>query len=97
MTELTISEFPHDPPDGYSYSFEWFNKTIIAIWLNHHQVYDYNLGKPVSTIWGFYHSKRKEYYAPINSAKKGNLVDIQSTTPYTSMQVSLTPLEKCFL
>ena len=96
MTELTISEFPHTPPKGYSYSFQQFSRTLIAIWLSHHTLYDYNLGKPVQTIWGFYSPKRKEYYAPINASKKGKPVDILSTTPYTAMQVNLNPLEAAF-
>jgi hypothetical protein len=92
-----ISEFPHTPPKGYSYSFGWFNKTIIAIWLMHHQQYDYNLGKPIKTIWGFYSPKKKVYYAPINSTKKGSVVDIRLTRPYTAMQIKLNPLEEAFL
>ncbi len=96
MTELTISDFPHTPPEGYSYVFRQFNQTLISIWLRHHQVYDYNLGKPVQTIWGFYHSKKREYYAPINSTKKGKVVSIDQTRPYTAMPVYISPLEAAF-
>lgn len=97
MTELTISNFPHTPPKGYSYYFQQFSRTLIAVWLTHHALYDYNLGKPVKTIWGFYSPKRKEYYAPINASKKGSAIDIRRTTPYTAMQLNLNPLEAALL
>jgi len=70
---------------------------LIAIWLRHHKVYDYNLGKSVKSIWGFYSPKKREYYAPINSSKTGAVVNIQNTTPYTAMPIQLTTLEKCFI
>lgn len=97
MTDLTISDFPHTPPDGYTYEFEEVNRSLIGIWLRHQQVYDYNLGKSVRSIWGFYHPKRKEYYAPINSTKKGDVVPISQTRPYTAMQLKITPLEAAFV
>ncbi len=97
MTELTIYDFPHNPPEGYSYEFRQHNTRIISIWLRHHQFYNYKLGESIKTIWGFYSSKKNEYYAPINSSKIGAKVNITHTRPYTAMQIKLTPLEAAFL
>lgn len=90
-----IPEFPHKAPKGYSYETKSFKRNVVSIWLNHHAVYDYNLGKSVSTIWGFYNLKTKSYYAPVNKLKMGKEVNIQDTTPYTAMPLHLTILEKC--
>lgn len=93
QTSLTL-EFPHNPPEGYSYQFEQHKRGIISIWLLHHRRYVFrNDDQPVRTIWGFYHTKTRQYHAPINSNKVGKEVDIESTTPYTSMQLHLNPLE----
>lgn len=96
MIESTIFKFHHTPPKGYSYEFEKFNSSLIAIWLHHSYPYSYTT-KLVKSIWGFYSPQKREYYAPINSSKCGSKVDIRNTTPYTAMQVNLTPLEKCFV
>lgn len=92
-----IIDFPHIPPDGYSYEYENFNKSLIAIWLRCHRQFDYNLGKPTRTIWGFYSSKKREYYAPINSSKCGNKVSIKDTSNYSAMPLMLSPLERAFV
>jgi hypothetical protein len=92
-----INKFPHKPPNGYCYKFEKFNSKLIAIWLHHNCNYDYKLGKPIKTIWGFFSPTKNEYYSPINSSKVGSIVDINQTTPYTAMQINLTPLEVAFL
>lgn len=92
-----LIEFPHKPPKGYSYEFEDFKKNIISVWMKHHIRYDYNLGKPVSTIWGFYNTKTKQYHCPINSDKVGIIVNIKNTTAYTAMQPKKTSLEMCFV
>lgn len=89
-------DFPHTAPEGYSYEFEEFNTRLVSIWMRHHCSYDYNLGKSVRTIWGFYSPKKREYYAPINATKCGDSVDIGQTTPYSAMIVKLTPLERAF-
>lgn len=96
MKELMICDFPHDPPEGYSYEYEKFNTRMISIWLRCHRKFDYNLGKTTKTIWGFYSPNKKEYYAPVNSTKVGKKVDIQNTRNYTAMPLNLTPLEACF-
>jgi hypothetical protein len=96
MIESMMFEFPHTAPEGYSYEFEQFSARFISIWLIHSFPYSYT-NKPVRSIWGFYSPKKKEYYAPINSSKVGDKVDIKDTRNYTAMQLNLTPLEKCFV
>jgi hypothetical protein len=96
MIESTTFDFPHTAPESYSYEFEEFNSRFISIWLVHSFPYSYT-SKRVRTIWGFYNFKKKEYYAPINSSKVGDKVDIKNTRNYTAMQILLTPLEKCFV
>lgn len=88
--------FPHKPPKGYSYEFSQHNTRLVAIWMCHHRSYSYAEGKSVRSIWGFYSPKKREYYAPINSSKCGDKVNISNTTPYTAMQIKLSPLEDCF-
>jgi hypothetical protein len=95
-TDLTICDFPHTPPEGYSYEFEEFNTRLTSIWLLCHHRFDYNLGKPTRTIWGFYSPKKREYYAPINSSKCGDKVDIDNTRSYTAIPIKRTALEAAF-
>jgi hypothetical protein len=89
-------EFPHNPPDGYSYEFTEFNTRLVSIWLIHSLPYSYTT-KRVKSIWGFYSPKKQEYYAPINSKKVGSKVDIKNTRNYTAMPLNITPLEAAFL
>ena len=77
-------EFPHSAPEGYSYEKTDFKRNIIAIWIRNHTTFDYNLGKSVSCIWGFYNTKTKEYFAPLNSKTVGQCVNIENTTPYSA-------------
>lgn len=93
-----IIELPYHPPDGYSYDFEMFNSKYIRINLRHHAKYDYNLGKPVSTIYGFFHMKTKNYHSPINSKIVGKSISPSEFTAYSMMKKpSLTPLEEAFV
>jgi len=92
-----IPEFPHKPPKGYSYEQRQFQRNIVGIWINFERHFDYNLGDPVSCIWGFYNTKTKQYHAPINSSKVGNVVSIDNTTPYSAMVPKQTPLESAFV
>ena len=92
-----IPEFPHKAPKGYSYEFEKYNTRTIRIMLCHHRKYDYNLGKKVATVWGFYSPKKQVYYAPINATSIGKEVRIENTTAYTSMPLKRTALEECFV
>lgn len=96
VSSVTI-EFPHKAPKGYSYEFAEFKKNTVAIWLHHSAVYDYNLGKPVRTIWGFFNSKTKKYHLPTNSSTIGSVVNINDTTPYSAMIPKQTPLESAFV
>lgn len=95
MTQtLQTLEFPHSPPEGYSYQFQQHNASTLSIWLLHHRRYVFcDDDQPVRTIWGFYKPKQSKYYAPINSNKIGKEVDIEFTTPFTAMQLNLNPLE----
>jgi len=90
-------EFPYEAPEGYSYEFTEFKKNTVAIWLLHSAPYDYNLGKPVRTIWGFFNSKTKQYHLPINSSTVGGVVDIENTTSYSAMQPKFNPLTAAFV
>jgi len=92
-----IEEFPHKAPEGYSYETESFKRNVISIWIRNHHEFSYNGGGSVRSIWGFYNSKTKSYYAPINSKTVGKQVNIDRTTPYTAMQLKQTPLESAFV
>ena len=89
-------DFPHQPPKGYSYEVTSFKRNFLAIWICNHGKFSYTNKTPKS-IWGFYQTKKGDYYAPINSSKSGDKVDISDTTPYSSMQLNLNPLERAFL
>ena len=95
LLELPPS-FPHEPPKGYSYEVTEHKRNLFAIWIINHGVFSYT-DTPPRSIWGFYNIKKQEYYAPINSAKPGDRVDIDNTRPYTSMQLNLNPLEAAFV
>lgn len=93
-----ILEFPHKPPTKeYSYEYEEFNTRMIRIWLCCSRRFDYNLGKPTKTVWGFYNSKKRVYYAPINAKTIGKEVNIEDTRNYTAMPIKQTSLEACFV
>jgi len=102
ITQLELPpDFPHEPPEGYSYYVREFKRNVVSIWLLHHTTYSYS-SDPVSTIWGFVKYKTTKrstthtYYAPINSNKIGKEVCITDTRPYTAMKINLTPLEAAF-
>lgn len=92
-----LTEFPHHPPKGMFYEQTEFQRNLIAIWIHFNYRFDYNNGKGVRCIWGFYNTKTKSYHAPINSSKCGNKVDIKDTTPYSAMQIKQTPLTAAFV
>jgi len=94
---LELLEKFNQAPKGYEYQTVQFKTNIVAIWLLCHRRFIYNGGSPTRTIWGFYNTKTKRFHSPINSTKSGNTVDINSTTPYTSMPLNLNPLEYAFL
>lgn len=93
-----IIDFPHEPPtDDHFYEQVCFKRNVNAIFLVYRPGYLFNDHLPHRTIWGFYNTKKRQYLAPINSKKPGKEVRIEDTTPYTSMQLNLNPLERAFL
>jgi len=90
-------KFPHKAPHNYHYEQFQFKRNITAIWICDDRHYDYNNGKPVRCIWGFYNSKTQQWHAPVNSSTIGDVVDPVRTTPYSAMQLKLNPLEACFV
>ena len=89
--------FPHTAPEGYGYETVQFKRNIVAVWLLCHRRFIYNAGAPTRTIWGFYNTKTKSYFAPVNSKTVGQEVKIEDTRNYTSMPIHLNPLEAAFI
>ena len=87
-------DFPHQPPAGYRYEAIRKNASTMSIWTVCNPGFVYNDGNDVRCIWGFYNTKTKTYYAPINSTKQGDLVNVNDTTPYTAMQLNLNGLQQ---
>lgn len=96
MDDIVISDFRHNPPEGYYYSFEEYASGVIRIWLHNTCKFDYNHGEETRTVWGFWKSKTNRFFAPKNSKQIGTQVSIKSTSKYTAMQINQTPLEACF-
>lgn len=88
------ADFPHHPPKGYSYEVKEFKRNYIAIWLRHRYQYVYN-SDLVSTIWGFYNTKKQQYHAPISAKRVGDTVAQDQTTPYTAMPLLKLALDEC--
>ncbi len=89
---LDSIEFPHKPPEGYSYETKQFKNNVVSIWLLHHYEYVYAT-QPVSTIWGFYNTKKRCYYSPATSSQQADTVDISQTTAYSAIIPQYNPLE----
>lgn len=92
MTELP-HDFPHTAPKNYRYEVIQSKTNLISIWTVYQPGFTYNGHDESHCIWGFYNTKKRTYYAPINSTKVGKEVDVNSTTPYTAMPLNLNPLE----
>ena len=92
-----IPQFTHKAPKGYSYEVEEFKRNVFSIWLRCHRQFDYNLGKPTRTIWGFYDYKKCQFYSPVNSKEIGKVVEFKNTRNYTAMPIKQTILESCFV
>lgn len=92
-----ITDFPHQAPKGMYYEQTDFKRNVVAIWIHYERQFDYNLGDPVRCIWGFYNTKTRTYYSPINSKSIGQSVDIRRTTPYSAMIPKQTPLEAAYV
>jgi hypothetical protein len=89
-------DFIHTAPKGYSYEVEQFKRNLLAIWIVNHGIFSYT-DTPPRSIWGFWDSKKQQYYAPVNAKTKGKVVDINDTRAYTAMQLNLNPLEAAFI
>ena len=87
------SDFPHKAPKGYRYETLQFKRNVISIWTVYQRGFTYNGNAESHCIWGYYNTKTNTYHAPINSKQVGEVVDINSTTPYSAMQLKLNPLE----
>ena len=97
-----LNDFPHQAPDGYRYKVVRKNASTVAIWTVCNREFIYNDGNDSYCIWGFCKTRTTKkggttntYYAPINSNKIGAVVDIESTTPFSAMQLNFgNPLEQ---
>ena len=96
MPELP-HDFPHEAPKGYRYEALQFKRNVISIWTVHQRGFVYNDHNECHCIWGFYNTKERKYYSPINSSKQGDQVELSDTTPYTAMPLNLNPLEAAFV
>lgn len=94
-----MMDFPYydNPPEGYEYWFENHTKTIKKIWIRNKRPFLYSDNQTVSSVWGFYDTRKKTYLAPINAKKPGKPVRIEDTSPYSAMQLNLNPLEKAMM
>lgn len=95
-SKVSLPDSFHNAPKGYSYEVEEFKRNVIAIWICNHYQFVYNDGVGTRSIWGFFNTKTESYHAPINATKQGDSVEFERTTPYSAMQLKLTPLELCF-
>ena len=53
-------DFPHEPPEGYSYQVKPFKRNVVAIWLQHPDHFNFTSDR-VSTIWGFMNKIRGKF------------------------------------
>ena len=97
MTTKLIPQFKHQAPDGMYYEVQEHKRNMFSIWLCYERQFDYNLGKPVRCIWGFYDFKKCQFYAPVNSSTVGKSVEFKNTRNYTAMPLKQTVLESCFV
>jgi hypothetical protein len=93
-------KFPHSAPKDYYYGTEDYKRNVVRIVLHCTRHFDYNLGKPTKTVWGFFNTKTGKFYRPINYKDMGKEIqDLENTTsPYSGMDPpKLTILEQCFV
>ncbi len=88
-------EFPHQPPTNYHYGTEDYKRHVVRIVLHCDRKFDYNLGKPTKTVWGFFNTKTGKFHRPINYKDVGKVIDDvkSTTTAYSGMK----PPEKSIL
>lgn len=92
-----IPQFLHKAPKGTHYEVDQFKRNVFSIWVCYDRNFDYNLGKPVKCIWGFYDYKKCKFFSPVNSSTVGKEVQFRNTRPWTSMPINITPLEAAFV
>ena len=93
MNQLELPpDFIHEPPKGYHYEVEQFRRNVHRILIVNDGSFSYTNDAP-KCVWGFYNTKTKRFYAPINSKTVGEEVSLTDTSPYTSMPLNLNPLE----
>lgn len=92
-----IPQFMHKAPKGTHYEVEQFKRNVFSIWVCYDRKFDYNLGKSVKSIWGFYDYKKCKFFSPVNSSKVGKEVNFKNTRNYTAMPIKQTTLESCFV
>jgi hypothetical protein len=92
-----IPQFIHKAPEGYSYEVEEFKRNVFSIWLVSHRKFDYNNGKPIRTIWGWYDYKKCKFFSPVNSTTVGKEVKFSDTRCWTSMPINYQGLEAFFV
>ena len=82
-------------PDWGHLEVERVSPLVQRVWFHHDRVYDYSLGKPVRTVWGFI--KNGKVHTPKDS-KTANaksccaLVDAYKLSGYTSIVPKTTDL-----
>ena len=89
------SDFIHEPPEGFHYEVDQFRRNVHRICIVNDGTFSYTDVAPKS-VWGFYNTKTRTYSAPINFSKQGDTVDINTTRPYSAMQLNLNPLMAAF-
>jgi hypothetical protein len=92
-----IPQFTHKAPEGMFYEVEEFKRNIFRIWVCYERQFDYNLGKPVKCVWGFYDYKKCQFFSPVNSSVVGKSISFSDTRNYTAMPLNLNPLEAAFV
>jgi hypothetical protein len=76
----------HKAPEGYHYERTDFKSNVSAIWIVNDSLFDYCGCSGVKSIWGFYNTKTRQFYAPKNSKTVGSVVKLEQTTCYSAMQ-----------
>ena len=89
-----LDDFPHTAPEGYRYEAIQSKRNLISIWTVYDGGFLYNDYTPTYCIWGYYSTTNREYYAPINSKKVGEKVDLKDTTPYSAMKINRNALQQ---
>ena len=78
------TDFPHQPPKGFTYYVKEHKTNIIGIWIRNHSGFSYT-NDPIVSIWGFYNTKKQCYIAPINHKRPGKTIDVHATSAYSAM------------